>query len=210
MDIVNQINAITREVHADGDGDQATRSVILRRRYDAQPADVWDACTNPERIGRWFLPVSGDFKLGGTYQLQGNAGGEILRCEPPKLLRLSWVFGDLPASRVELRLAPADDGSGTDFTLEHVVPGDDMWDQFGPGAVGAGWDGALLGLGLHLAGGSIDDPDAWQKSPEAKEFFTLSGKAWAAAYRSSGASAETVAAAEARTIAFYTGQPPTV
>ena len=48
---------------------------------------MWDACTDPERIGRWFLPVSGDLRLGGRYQLEGNAGGEILRCEPPTCSR---------------------------------------------------------------------------------------------------------------------------
>jgi len=47
------------------------------------------------------------------YQLQGNAGGKILRCEPPRLLALSWVFGENPTesdvSEVEVRLA-ADPG----------------------------------------------------------------------------------------------------
>ena len=57
------------------------RTVVLRRRYAAAVEDVWDAITDPERIGRWFLPVSGDFRPGGTYQLEGNAGGTILRCE---------------------------------------------------------------------------------------------------------------------------------
>ena len=31
-------------------------------------------------------PISGDLRLGGRYQLQGNAGGEILVCEPPQHL----------------------------------------------------------------------------------------------------------------------------
>jgi hypothetical protein len=50
--------------------------------------DVWDAITSAERIPRRFLPVSGDLRL-GRYQLQGNAGGEITGCNPPRHLRLS-------------------------------------------------------------------------------------------------------------------------
>lgn len=38
---------------------------------------MWDACTDPERIPRWFLPISGDLRLNGRYQLEGNAGGAI-------------------------------------------------------------------------------------------------------------------------------------
>jgi uncharacterized protein YndB with AHSA1/START domain len=39
----------------------------VSRSYPAELADVWDACTNPERIPRWFLPVSGELKEGGRY-----------------------------------------------------------------------------------------------------------------------------------------------
>ena len=66
--------------------------------YDAPIEDVWDALTNPERIGRWFLPISGDYRLGGRYQFEGNAGGEIVACERPNRLRVTWVYGE-PAAR---------------------------------------------------------------------------------------------------------------
>src|SRR5215210_5060632 len=49
------------------------RSAILRRTYDAPIDDVWSACTEPERLNRWFLPVSGDLRPGGSFSLQGNA-----------------------------------------------------------------------------------------------------------------------------------------
>ena len=65
---------------------RASRS-SLRRTYDAPIDDVWDALTTPERIGRWFLPISGDYRLGGRYQFEGNAGGEILACERPNRLQ---------------------------------------------------------------------------------------------------------------------------
>jgi hypothetical protein len=94
------------------------------------------------------------------------------------------------------------------FELEHVaVVREEFRGQFGPGAVGIGWDLMLLGLGKHLTGGGISGVDAadWQTSPEGKDFMTRSGEAWGAAYAASGADAEVVAATTAATIAFYTG-----
>jgi uncharacterized protein YndB with AHSA1/START domain len=181
-------------------------SVLLRRTYDATVEDVWSACTDPERLRRWFLPVSGDLRLGGGYQLEGNAGGTILRCEPPNLLKVTWVLGEpkeTDFSEVELRLHPARDG-GTLLELEHaavVDPG--FWDQYGPGAVGVGWDLTLLGLALHLAGEVIEDHTAWEVSPEGRRVATQSSEAWGAAYRASGATPEAVAAAVEHTTAFY-------
>src|SRR5262249_55998757 len=91
-----------------GGGGGGSRTVLLRRAFPAPVEDVWDACTTAERIGRWLMPVSGDLRLGGRYQLHGNAGGEVLRCEPPKLLRVTWGMGDGPASEVEVRLSPGE------------------------------------------------------------------------------------------------------
>src|SRR5437667_221963 len=79
-------------------------------RPDGAPlGDVWDACTNPERIARWFLPVSGDLREGGSYQLEGNAGGRIERCDPPHGFTATWEWGG-NVSWIELRLREANDG----------------------------------------------------------------------------------------------------
>lgn len=204
IDIPGEINAMHREVANRPFGSGDGRTVLIRRAYDAPIEDVWDAVTNPERIPRWFLPVSGDLRLGGSYQLKGNAHGEILRCEPPRLLKVSWIFGE-STSEVEVRLSA--DGDGTVFELAHALPVDDHWGQFGPGAVGVGWDLTVLGLGLHLRGGMLDDPEAWVRTAEAREFMTLSSRAWGAAHQASGASAEEANAAMAATLQAYTAEP---
>ena len=82
-----------------------------------------------------------------------------------------------------------------------------MWGQFGPGAVGVGWDGGVLGLALHLRGGTVGDPIAWQLSDEGREFFTRSSTAWGAANIASGADPEAAASAVTNTTAFYTTVP---
>jgi uncharacterized protein YndB with AHSA1/START domain len=211
IDIEREIEAVEREVgtgpHAAGEG----HVVRLRRTYDAPIEDVWDALTSPERIGRWFLPISGDYRLGGRYQFEGNAGGEILECDRPRRLRVSWVYGEVsgPAdiSEVVLRLAPAGDGATT-FELEHtaIVP-EEFWTTYGPGAVGVGWEGGLLGLALHLRGGSVDDPIAWQLSEEGRAFNTLSAEAWGAATLASGEDPVAVATMTANTTQFYAPDP---
>jgi len=206
IDIANQLNAIHRQVErqptADGAGERV--SVLLRRSYDTTAQDVWDAVTDPDRMKRWFLPVSGDLRVGGSFQLEGNAGGEILACEPPRLLRVT--FGD-PNSIVELRLTAQGDGD-TVLELEHTVPIEIA--QSGAGAlwVGPGWDGALLGLGLFLRGEAVGDPVAAANSPEAQAFSRESVHAWAAVVEDSGtATAEQLAAATEVSLAqFAPGQ----
>jgi uncharacterized protein YndB with AHSA1/START domain len=163
------------------------RTVVLKRRYDAQIEDVWQTCTDPDRLSRWFLAVSGDLRVGGTFSLEGNASGEILRCEPPRLLTVSWVYGDRPVDEVELRLFPAADG-GTVFELEHATVtrqvewGGRMLDVI-PG-IGAGWEPALYALDLYLRGALPDTVAAqWRggKPPaEVEDLIDRSGQEWAA------------------------------
>ena len=210
-DIIDELNRVHRAVGDGQLGDTAARTVVLRRRYRAELADVWDACTNPDRIPRWFLPVTGDLRLGGRYQLVGNAGGEVVACEPPHRLRVTWEMGESvgPPSEVEVRLTAAPDGE-TDFELTHIAAVDpEFWDRFGPGAVGVGWDLGLLGLAQHVEGGGVIGPDAeaWQRSPAARECMTRSSAAWRAAHLESGADPAAAASAERNTTAFYTGVP---
>ncbi|MEV4755685.1 SRPBCC family protein [Micromonospora sp. NPDC049559] len=210
IDIIDEINAIRRRVGQTTLGESDARVVVAERGYDAAIEDVWDAITTPERLTRWFLPVSGDLRPGGTYQFTGNAGGRILRCEPPRLLRVTWIFGEhaeAGGSEVEVRLR-SDAPERTTLELEHVAAVDPaMWDRYGPGAVGVGWDLTLLGLGLHLGGTSIGNPDEWAVSPEGRGFATSSSEAWGAAYGAAGASSEVVATAIRNTTGFYAPEP---
>ena len=113
IDIANQISAISRQVMADTE----TVAVTLQRRYPAAVADVWGAITDLDRVRRWFLPLTGDLRPGGSFQLEGNAGGEIISCEPPE--HLAVTFGG-ETSLVDVRLSA--DGEQTLLILEHSVP----------------------------------------------------------------------------------------
>jgi len=202
IDIVNQINATHRALGEMPVASGAGRSLLLRRVYDATIDDVWDACTDPERLGRWLGPVEGDFRPGGSFQLKDNAGGEILRCEQPQLLKVTWALGEGMATEVEVRLAVVGD-ERTSLELEHSSPADivdELVKTYGPGGtigIGGGWDLALLGLDQYLRGADID-PATWQDTAEAKEFATRSCHAWGAVIQGAwGTSDEDIAAAVA-------------
>jgi len=202
IDIVSQLNAIQRKVEvlppADGLGERV--SVLLSRAYDAPTSEVWDAVTQPDRIKRWFMPISGDLRVGGSFQLEGNAGGEILACEPPRLLRVT--FGG-PTSLVEVRLTAYGE-NGAMLELEHTLPIEMA--QSGAGAlyVGPGWDGALMGLDLFLRGEAIGDPVAEANSPQALEFFKQSVYTWIEVVKNSDtASDEQLAAATGVSLAQF-------
>src|SRR4051812_25995035 len=84
--LANAIGAEFRQVVERKHEGGPARVVIAERTYHTTPDDLWDALTSAERIPRWFLPIEGDLKLGGRYQVKGNAGGSITRCDPPEAL----------------------------------------------------------------------------------------------------------------------------
>jgi len=200
MDIATSIGAIQREVSRNSEGGAELVSVRLRREYEASVEDVWSALTDPSRIRRWFMPVSGNLQEGGDFQLEGNAGGRILRCDPPSMLKAT--FGG-ETSIVELRLEAGGDGR-TVLELHHSVPLEMAGSGAGALYVGPGWDGAFLALGLFLAGTAIDDPVAAASSPEAQAFSRESVEAWTKVIQDSGtASPEEITAAVEMSLAQF-------
>ncbi|MET8828684.1 SRPBCC family protein [Streptomyces sp. NPDC004610] len=210
IDVNHQINAVRRQVGTRDFKAGEARIVTIGQTYDTPLDDLWDACTNLERLPRWFAPVTGDLRLGGRYQVQGNASGTVERCDPPKSFFATWEYGG-EVSWIELRLIPEGD-ERTRFELEHIAHVDeDRWAQFGPGAVGVGWDLSLMGLFRHLGGAPAVDPaefEAWGASDEGKEFVTAASEGWYAANVAGGEDPEKARGAADRTSAFYRGEGP--
>jgi uncharacterized protein YndB with AHSA1/START domain len=211
VDVARLVGAVTREVkNAEREG-RAARVVVATRVYDTNLDDAWNALTSAERIPRWFLPIEGDLRLGGRYQFRGNAGGTITACEPPRHLAATWEYGG-DVSWIDVRLEALGDEQ-TRLTLEHAAHVDDArWDEFGPGAVGVGWDLGLLGLELYFESGGSADPaaegQAWAISEEGKGYQRQCSDDWCRASIASGTDAAKARAAADRTTAFYTGAPP--
>ena len=172
FDPVASAGLVTREVRSGTRDGAPTKISVARRTYPTDQADLWDALTNADRLPRWFLPVTGELKVGGRYQLKGNAGGVVERCDEPRSFTVTWEFGG-HGSWLRVTLVP--DGQGTVLELAHEAHVDPaMWGQYGPGAVGVGWDLALLGLERHIGNGAQVDPATavtFPASPEGVEFI---------------------------------------
>jgi uncharacterized protein YndB with AHSA1/START domain len=177
---VQQINAVRRRVGRRTLDAGEAPSVIISQVYPAAIGDVWDACTSPDRIARWFVPVTGDLRAGGRFRIEGNASGTIERCDPPRGFTATWEFGG-QTSWIELRLSSVPPGS-TRLELEHIAaPGDGTWAEFGPGATGVGWDMGLMGLATYLTPGrsaDLRERAAWPASGPGREFTAGSSRRW--------------------------------
>ena len=205
LDVESQLGSVERTVSfLERDGQPAS-AVSLSRSYETTVENLWDAVTNGERIPRWFAPVSGELELGGRYQLKGNAGGEITECERLSHFALTWEFGG-DVSWVEVSLSNDGDGRAR-LTLTHIARLSAHWDEYGPGAVGVGWEMGLLGLSLHLDDPTVPMPDEveFATSPEGRAFISGSSNGWARAAIAAGTDPDAANAAASRTTAFYTG-----
>ena len=208
MDIQRAIGAITRELITREHEGKPAQVIVATRSYSTDIDDLWDALTNAERLPRWFLPVSGDLKLGGRYQLEGNAGGEITTCDPPRHLAVTWEYGG-SVSWVDVQLTAGPDGD-TQLRLEHTAhTPEEFWEQYGAGATGVGWDLGLIGLAEHFQ----DEPEItaessteWATSEEGKRCVRESSEAWYEAAIAGGEDQAAARAAADRTTAFYTGE----
>lgn len=219
VDVNAQIGAVARGFESVTHDDGLSFVQTLAQTYPSPIDDVWDAVTSAERIPRWFLPIEGDLREGGHFQLQNHAGGDIRSCEPPREGRagytVTWGMGMGEPALLHIRLI-AVDASTTRLELENSVAADalpeGMWDQFGPSATGLGWDSALLGLALHFAGGedgiSPEQAAAWQVSDEGKAFMRASADAWAAAHIADGANADAANRSATATYSMYVGEAP--
>ena len=206
FDPSTHLSALERAVSSGEREGEPARAVTLSRCFGATAPDLWDAVTNPERLPRWFAPVSGDLEAGGRYQVEGNAGGVITECERPSHLALTWEFGE-DVSWVEVSVA--DEGAGrARLTLTHTMRPSDHWDTYGPGATGVGWELGFLGLALHLADPAAPklDEAAFAASGDGRAFIAGSGKGWERAAVTAGADPGAARMAAKRTTAAYTGE----
>lgn len=206
--IAAQADDVTRGLSVDIDGGTQHAVQTLSQTYPTTVDDLWAACTDPERLARWFAPVSGDLQLGGRYEIEGNASGTIEACDPPRTFAITWEFGG-GTSQVSVRIDP--DGDGARLTLEHAATGEagsEFWTQYGPGATGVGWDLSLLGLALHLLAGSgrPEDETAFAQKPAVQRFIRESSAAWGEASVAAGTPEPEARAAAERTTAFYLGE----
>lgn len=153
----------------------ASGTLRFRRRLPGPVERVWAYLTEPDKRRRWLAGGPMDLRPGGAVELRfrnaelardddpapdryreaGNDGtvrGDIVRCEPPRLLAFTWgsaADAPEPASEVTIELEP--DGDDVLLTLTHQRLAEGAQTL----AVAGGWHTHLDILGDVLRG---DEP----------------------------------------------------
>lgn len=120
-------------------------AVRVTRRYDAPPAAVWAALTEPASIGHWLAPAGAvELRPGGAFELTIDVDARVREIEPERVLELDWRYGDEDPSIVRLELRA--DGDGTLLSLDHRQ----IDERFGM-AYMSRWSGVIERFGRELA-----------------------------------------------------------
>ena len=129
-------------------------SLTLKRRFNASPAKVFAAWTDPEKVMRWMGPgeakaVSAecDARVGGRYRWlmrtpsgeEHDVSGVYREVVPDEKLVFTWAWKTTPEreSLVTVLLKP--DGDGTLLTMTH----EQFFDENARDQHQHGWTGAL-------------------------------------------------------------------
>lgn len=129
--------------------------LTFERVYATTVDDVWDACTNPDRLARWMETYRGDLRLGGRWEALDDGGavrcrGTVTECEPPSRFVTTWEYEGEAPSTVTVTVATHPEGARLE--LRHQ----DLQD---PG-YGPGWQTYLevLDESLGVAPSAVVDP----------------------------------------------------
>lgn len=127
--------------------------------YATDIEDLWDACTQPDRLARWIASVSGDLSSGGEFTARFTSGwegnGRVDVCERPhRLLVTTWEDEAADQeSTIEATLSSVE--GGTRLVIEERgMPLDQL------AAYGAGWQVHAEDLAAQVAGEARDEDDA--------------------------------------------------
>jgi uncharacterized protein YndB with AHSA1/START domain len=120
--------------------------------YDTGIADLWEACTDPERLARWLAQVSGDFRPGGSIEAvftsTWTGPGRIEVCERPHHLLLTMQPGSPDETQIEAWLTA--EGAGTRLVVEERGLAQEDLPYHG-----AGWQAHLEDLARSLTGDTV-------------------------------------------------------
>lgn len=137
-----------------------TRGVVrVEDVYDTGVADLWEACTRPERLARWIGRIEGDeLHAGGTVQAvftsSWSGAVRIEVCEAPTHLLVTCGVGEDDETRLEAWLT-AQDGRTRLVVEERGLPLTHLH------LYSAGWSVHLEDLGRTVATGAPAYDEPW-------------------------------------------------
>jgi uncharacterized protein YndB with AHSA1/START domain len=146
-------------------------TVVFDRHYATGRDDLWQACTDPGRLARWFAPVSGQLRPGGDFTIHFGDGDtppcRVVSCDAPERLVWEWPIAEV-ATVVTAEFAT--DGEGSRLVLRHTR----LTPRQAAGYV-AGWDAYVRSLDAHVDGIQAPDWDTTWNALHARYAEALHG-----------------------------------
>jgi uncharacterized protein YndB with AHSA1/START domain len=137
-------------------------SLTIKRRFNAPPAKVFAAWTDPEKVKRWMGPgevmvqsAESDARTGGRYRwVMKTPAGEVHDVSgvyreviANEKLVFTWARKSTPERESLVTLTFKADGGGTLMTLTH----EQFFDEEARDRHQGGWNGAMEKLEKYLA-----------------------------------------------------------
>lgn len=108
-------------------------SLTIKRRFNAAPAKVFAAFTDPEKMSRWLGPpdvikveTGTDLRVGGRYFIrmilandEHNVSGVYREIVPNEKLVFTWAWKSTPERESLVTVTIKPDGDGSIMTLLH-------------------------------------------------------------------------------------------
>lgn len=141
--------------------DETRGAVRVEDVYDTDIEDLWQACTDPERLARWIAVVTGEPAPGATvravFTSTWSGSVRIDACEAPRHLLLTMEAGTEDESQVEAWLTAEEAGTRLVVEERGLPVGSLPY-------YGSGWQAHLEDLERSLASDGPVHEDGW--SPE--------------------------------------------
>jgi uncharacterized protein YndB with AHSA1/START domain len=127
--------------------------------YAAELGELWSAVTDPERLARWLVQVTGDLRVGGAIETRFTSSwsgpGRIEVCEPPSHLLVTLSPDSPDETVIEAWLSTEGDKTRL-IVEERGIPVPELAGH------GAGWQAHVEDLAAHLSGERAHDwRDRW-------------------------------------------------
>lgn len=140
------------------DIDDAHGGIRVEEVYDTDLEDLWQACTDPARLARWIVQVTGDLRPGGmleaTFTSTWTGRMRIEVCDAPRHLLLTQQPGTEEETVIEAWLQ--EEGTQSRLIVEERGLGSGVLHFHA-----AGWQVHLEDLARSLRDPAGAHPDGW-------------------------------------------------
>lgn len=157
------------------------RMLVIGRDLNQPIGEVWSALSDPARIAAYFAQPSGELRRGGDYEMAGFSTGTILRCDPPRMLTVTWIPPHGNPGELEIHLADIDGSTRLELLYASVRKKFAVIDpDAGEWAAGPGWEFFIDRLEAHVLGRELSSNlVSWaQMEAEERELYHARNAEW--------------------------------